>query len=291
MALARLTPAQAGDSGIGPGGGSLGVRSVGDGRIATILVRPLLPGDDRPGAFGLATGQRRSHGRAGAPRPEPAGGFGSVGQVTSPCSIAAMPCTSSMVLSKAPGTTGTRCTLRGPDTPDGLLLPQRPGRTGSSRRPCPARSGRARTRSWAKLPYELMHLACFSGVEFSGTYRLAPYEQGEFELTCPDDWSGSSSPNGSMRRCHAHTSSGRKRPTPADMTCRPAGSSIPRSPRCHPASSNPRPRASSSRSQDNSTTRIPAVVRVTLATTRRSGAFVRLMCRTTFVITEMRPAD
>src|SRR4029078_2209875 len=44
---------QVAHAGLGPGGGSLGTRSIGDGRVASLLVRPVLPGDDRPGAFGL----------------------------------------------------------------------------------------------------------------------------------------------------------------------------------------------------------------------------------------------
>ena len=27
-----------------------------------------------------------------------------------------------------------------------------------------------------KVGYDLMHLACYSGAEYSGTYRLAPYK-------------------------------------------------------------------------------------------------------------------
>jgi hypothetical protein len=53
VSLARISPAQAAAAGVGPGGGDLSIVPFADGLAGSLLVRPLLPGDDRPGMFGL----------------------------------------------------------------------------------------------------------------------------------------------------------------------------------------------------------------------------------------------
>lgn len=53
ITLARVTREQALAAAVGPGGARLEDRTGPDGRGTTILVKPLLPGDARPGAFGL----------------------------------------------------------------------------------------------------------------------------------------------------------------------------------------------------------------------------------------------
>ena len=53
VSLARISPTQAAAAGVGPGGAELAIVPIGNGRAGTLLIRPLLPGDDRPGVFGL----------------------------------------------------------------------------------------------------------------------------------------------------------------------------------------------------------------------------------------------
>ena len=53
VAFARISPAQAAAAGVGPGGGELSTVPFADGLAGTLFIRPLLPGDDRPGMFGL----------------------------------------------------------------------------------------------------------------------------------------------------------------------------------------------------------------------------------------------
>ena len=49
----RIPPALAAAAGVGIGGGELHGVAVGDGLVGSLLIRPVLPGDDRPGMFGL----------------------------------------------------------------------------------------------------------------------------------------------------------------------------------------------------------------------------------------------
>ncbi len=186
MALARLTPAHAEDSGIGAGGGSLGVRSVGDGRIATILVRPLLPGDDRPGAFGLrpdTVAVTIEPGLRVRSRPE-----------VSEASVMYEPLLAQgdalYVISgpvegsgydwyevHAPRAGHTGWVAAAAKTGEDWIVPA----------PLPCTLGASPDEIVDKVGYDLMHLACYSGVEFSGTYRLAPLARSDDdELTCPD---------------------------------------------------------------------------------------------------------
>lgn len=51
--LARLTPAQALEVAAVPGGGRVGTLGSSPGMVSSVYVRPVLPGDDLPGAFGL----------------------------------------------------------------------------------------------------------------------------------------------------------------------------------------------------------------------------------------------
>jgi hypothetical protein len=53
VSLAKISPAQAAQAGVGPGGGLFENRYLGDGTAATLLIEPVLPGEDRPGGFGL----------------------------------------------------------------------------------------------------------------------------------------------------------------------------------------------------------------------------------------------
>ena len=53
VSFARISPTQAAVAGVGPGGAELATVPVGNGLAGTLLIRPLLPGDDRPGMFGL----------------------------------------------------------------------------------------------------------------------------------------------------------------------------------------------------------------------------------------------
>ena len=54
--------------------------------------------------------------------------------------------------------------------------------------PLPCTLGASPSEIVDKIGYHLMHLACYSGVEFTGTYLLAPYPvPNEHELTCPDE--------------------------------------------------------------------------------------------------------
>ena len=53
VSFARISPAQAAAAGVGLGGGELSAVPFADGLAGTLLIRPLLPGDDRPGMFGL----------------------------------------------------------------------------------------------------------------------------------------------------------------------------------------------------------------------------------------------
>src|SRR5688572_207954 len=53
ISFARISPTQAAATGVGPGGAELATVPVGNGLAGTLLIRPLLPGDDRPGMFGL----------------------------------------------------------------------------------------------------------------------------------------------------------------------------------------------------------------------------------------------
>ena len=188
-AIARVTSDQVAHAGLGPGGGSLGTRSIGNGRVASLLVRPVLPGDDRPGAFGL----RRD---VVATTVEP------------DLRVRSQPDVSDESMKYEPllGRGDALYVLDGPVEGSGYswynIYAPRTGLTGWVAAAAktgedwiapvllPCTLGASPFEIVDRIGYDLMHLACYSGVKFHGTYRLARYPiPNEFELTCPDqEW-------------------------------------------------------------------------------------------------------
>jgi hypothetical protein len=189
LALAKVTTEQAEHAGSGPGGGYFPYRDLGDGRIATLLIRPILPGDDRPGAFGVRPNTL-------AVTVEPDLRVRSLPEV-SDASVKYKP-----LLDKG----DALYVISGPVEGSGYgwyeVYAPRIGLTGWVAvaaktgepwiEPVPVHCtiGASHEKIVDQVGQDLMHLVCYSGVELSGTYRLAPYKQPlEFELTCPDqEW-------------------------------------------------------------------------------------------------------
>ena len=186
-ALARVTAEEAEQAMIGPGGGARHELNLGDGRIGTLLIRPVLPGDDRPGAFGVRPNTL-------AITMEPDLRIRSLPEI-SEASVKYEP-----LLDKGDGL----YVIDGPVDASGYrwyhVHAPRAGLTGwvaagsKSREPWiePAivecTLGASPQDIIDEVGYDLMHLACYSGVELGGTYRLAPYAvPNEHELTCPDE--------------------------------------------------------------------------------------------------------
>jgi hypothetical protein len=170
--LARITPGQARAAGVGPGGASLGMRAVGTGS-ATVLVRPLLPGDDRPGAFGL-----RADTVAVAIEP----GL----RVRSLPEVSDQSVLQSPLLDRG----DAMYIVGGPEPGSGydwyhVYVPRsglsgwvaggaRTGEAWIAPVPLECTLGASPDAILDEIGYELMHLACFSGVQLSGRYMLAP---------------------------------------------------------------------------------------------------------------------
>jgi len=185
--LARFTAAQAEQARSAPGGGFLRELNLGDGRIGTLLIRPVLPGDDRPGAFGI--------------RPD------TVATTVEPdLRVRSLPEVSESSVKYEPLLDGGDALyiIGGPVEGSGYrwyeVYAPRTSQTGwvaaESKSgepwiepvPLPCTLGASPSDIIDKIGHDLMHLACYSGVEFGGTYRLAPYKEPlEFELTCPDE--------------------------------------------------------------------------------------------------------
>jgi hypothetical protein len=187
LALARMTSEQAEQARSAPGGGFLRELNLGDGRIGTLLIRPILPGDDRPGAFGI--------------RPD------TVAITVEPdLRVRSRPEVSDESVKYEPllergdalyvldgpveGSSYSWYNVYAPRTglAGWVAAAAKTGEDWIAPVSLPCTLGASPFEIVDKIGYDLMHLACYSGVEFSGTYRLAPYkEPPEFELTCPDE--------------------------------------------------------------------------------------------------------
>ena len=186
LMLARITPEQAAQAGSAPGGGFVRELNLGDGRIGTLLIRPVLPGDDRPGAFGI--------------RPD------TVAITVEPeLRVRSLPEVSDASVKREPllNRGDALYVINGPVTGSGyrwykvyapradlsgwVAAGSKEGDAWLAPAPLPCTLGASPDEIVGKIGYGLMHLACYSGEEFSGTYRLAHYpEEPEFELTCDD---------------------------------------------------------------------------------------------------------
>lgn len=172
--VARITPGQAAEAGVGLGGGSLGSVSVEAGWAANILVLPVLPGEDRPGAFGL--------------RPDTV-----AVTVEGDLRVRSLPevSDSSAKLTPLLATDDRLYVIDGPTAGSGYewyeVYAPRTGlsgwvaagaKTGEDWiRPVPLPCSLGAESDW------LMHLACFKDVEFAGNRFLGPSTE---ELRCPD---------------------------------------------------------------------------------------------------------
>lgn len=285
QALAKVTTEQAQEAGSGPGGASLPNVDMGNGRVGTLLIRPILPGDDRPGAFGLRPDMVAVTVEPGLrvrSRPEVSGA--SVMYEPLLAQDDALYVTSGPVEGSgydwfevhAPRTGHTGWVAAAAKTGEVWIVPA----------PLSCTLGASPDEIVDKVGYELMHLACYSGVEFGGTYRLAPYEAGEFELTCPDmDYIHEPGWLNSALSC-AYDFGPEEASTGAyDL---PAGGVL------HPSLADVPSRLLESSPEG---LLVDVTGQLDHPDTRgctRYGvepSLGRLMCRTTFVITELRPAD
>ena len=159
------------------------MHQVSDNRVATILARPLLPGDDRPGAFGL----RRD----------------TVAVTTEPgLRVRSLPEVSDASVKHEPllDRNDALYIIDGPIAGTGYqwyeVYAPRTGLSGfvaaaSKERqdwivpaPLPCTLGASPFEVVDKIGYDLMHLACYSGVEMGGTYVLKRFS--DDGLHCPD---------------------------------------------------------------------------------------------------------
>ena len=189
--LAHVTPAQAASAGVGPGGGLLGTRPIGPGRAATVLVRPLLPGDARPGAFGL---------RADVPAVTVEAGL----------RVRSLPEVSDASIKYEPllARGAALYVIDGPVAGSGYAWYQvhapesgltgwvaaaaKTGEDWIAPRPITCTLAASPDAFVNRLGYDLMHLLCYSGVEMSGRYLLAP--PADDGLRCPDVYDGTHEP-------------------------------------------------------------------------------------------------
>lgn len=183
VSLARISSAQAVEAGASLGGVLLEDRSLGDGKVATVLIQPVLPGEDRPGAFGL--------------RPDTVAIV-----VSDDLRVRSLPEVSDASAKLTPllGTGDALYVIDGPVAGSGynwyeVHAPQT-GLTGWVAaadkagedwiRPVPLACtlGASPEAIIDALGYELMHIACFKGVEMGGVRFLGrPEDDG---LRCPD---------------------------------------------------------------------------------------------------------
>lgn len=288
VAVARISPTEGAEAGVGIGGGTLGSRSVGDGLTATVLVRPVLPGDDRPGAFGL--------------RPDVVAiAVESELRVRSRSEVS----DASLKLLPLLRTGDALYVISGPVAGSGYdwyeVHAPRTGLTGwvaaASKagedwiRPVPLSCtlGASPDPIVEAVGYELMHLACYQGIEFGGT-RFLGHPQDD-SLRCPDvldwwhepDWLGNAlvcsyefRPEEADTGLYDLVSGGVLHPSIANLPetllkTRPGGLLVEVSGRLdHPDARE---------------------CTGTVGKNAPAPALVRLQCRRIFVITEMRPAD
>ena len=189
LAIARITSEHAEQARSAPGGGILRELDLGDGRIGTLLIRPVLPGDDRPGAFGIRPDtvaitvepdlRIRSLPEVSdaSARYEPLLDRGdALYVIDGPVAGSGY----SWYQVRAPRTGLTGWVAAGSKTGEAWMAPV----------PLRCTLGASPDEIVNEVGYDLMHLACYSGVEFGGTYRLAHDKQPlEYEVTCSDlEW-------------------------------------------------------------------------------------------------------
>ena len=285
--LARFTAAQADQARSAPGGGFLRELNLGDGRLGTLLIRPILPGDDRPGAFGI--------------RPD------TVAVTTEPgLRVRSLPEVSDASVKHEPllDRGDALYIIDGPIEGAGYewyeVYAPRTGLSGfvaaASKEgqdwivpaPLPCTLGASPDAVVAAIGYDLMHLACYSGVEMHGTYVLKEFT--DDGLHCPDTFEYVTEPDWlDLPLACRYQFGPEERDTggydlPAGGVLHPAIADVP----ARLLEASPRGlkvEVSGAIDHPDSRSCVP------LGDVVPDLRMIQLKCRTTFVITDIRPAD